>query len=124
MKKICFGALTFLFVCAVNCQYSLSGTTYSQNFDGLGTVTSANITGGSLNNINVSLNGWFFVESGSAANTTITAGTGSATTGDSYNFGAAANSNRTLGGLQSGTVIPTFGFYFINNSSFNITALV
>jgi len=123
MRKIYVVFQMLFFVTAMNGQYSLSSTTYSQTFDGLGTASLTNVTGGSLNNVNVSLNGWYFAESGTGANTTITAGTGSSSTGDSYNFGAAANSNRTLGGLQSGSLIPTFGFYFTNNTGSAITAL-
>ncbi len=103
-------------------QFSLTVTTYSQDFNGLGTATSSP-AGGDLNVVSPTLNGWFFSESLANANTTITVGTGSSTTGDTYNFGLLANADRTLGGLQSGSLNPTFGFYFTNNTSITITAL-
>jgi len=119
-------ALLFFAQSFVFSQYSLIVNTYSQNFDGLGTTTSSGVTGGSLNNVNPSLNGWYFNETGSNLNTDITAGTGSSNTGDTYNFGAAiapANANRKLGGLRSGSLNPTVGFYFTNNTSITITDL-
>ncbi|RYD54044.1 MAG: hypothetical protein EOP56_19655, partial [Sphingobacteriales bacterium] len=123
MRKIYSFLLFFLISICASAQYSLTGTTYSQSFDGLGTATSANVTGGDLNNVSNTLQGWFFSESGTGANTTITVGSGGGTSGDTYNFGATGNADRTLGGLQSGSVIPTFGFYFTNNTGSTISSL-
>jgi Domain of unknown function DUF11/Calx-beta domain len=64
-----------------------------------------------------------FVESGNGGNTTITAGTGSANAGDTYSFGAASAVDRALGALQSGTVIPTLGLRFINNTGVTLTSV-
>ncbi len=86
---------------------------YTQNFD---TLASSNTS----SSVPV---GWAFAESGSAANTTYTAGTGSSATGDTYSFGASGNSERAFGGLQSGTLIPTIGAFFTNNTGRNITEL-
>lgn len=124
MKRFLLASLLlgFVFV-GVKAQYSLSATTYSQDFNGLGTATSTGVTGGDLSIVSATLTGWYFSESGTSANTTITAGTGSSGTGDTYNFGAAAGANRTLGGLQSGTLIPSYGFYFINNTGGTIQSL-
>jgi Secretion system C-terminal sorting domain len=126
MKRIYFLFLSLFSTLGVLGQYSLTASTYTQDFNGLGTATSANVTGGSLNNVSATLNGWYFMETGTGANTTITAGTGSSNAGDSYNFGLAANADRTLGGLRpnpSGTFLPYFGFYFTNNTGDVITAL-
>ena len=60
--------------------------------------------------------GWLFTETGTNANTTYSAGTGSGTAGDSYSFGPASNADRALGGLLSGSLIPTIGAGFTNNS--------
>lgn len=84
-----------------------------QNFDtlaatGTGTVTPA---------------GWSFAEAGTAANATYTAGTGSANTGDTYSFGAAGSSDRAFGGLLSGSLTPTIGACFVNNTGAAINAL-
>ncbi len=67
--------------------------------------------------------GWALSEGGTGANTTYTAGTGSGTAGDTYSFGAAANTERAFGGLQSGTLIPTIGAAFKNNTGSTITSL-
>ena len=67
--------------------------------------------------------GWAFVESGSNTNTTYTAGTGSSTTGDTYSFGLASNSERALGGLQSGSLIPSIGVCYTNSTGSTITSL-
>src|SRR5262249_36532885 len=57
------------------------------------------------------------------ANTTYTAGTGSSTTGDTYSFGATSSTDRAFGGLQSGSLIPTIGACFTNNTGIAITSL-
>jgi hypothetical protein len=67
--------------------------------------------------------GWAFLETGTAANALYTAGTGSSGTGDTYSFGAASNTERALGGLQSGSLNPSFGANFINNTGGTITSL-
>lgn len=89
------------------------GTPVSENFNSLalsGTSTATPV-------------GWGFVESGTNANGTYTAGTGSSTTGDTYSFGAASSSERALGQLRSGSVISAIGAAFTNNSGSTITAL-
>lgn len=89
-------------------------TPYTQDFDTL----SATGTSGSLPA------GWAFGESGTNQNSTYTAGTGSNNAGDTYSFGAAGASERALGGLQSGTLIPTFGVRFENNTGGDISSFL
>ncbi len=67
--------------------------------------------------------GWAFLETGTGANTLYSAGTGSSTGGDTYSFGAASNSERAFGGLQSGSVNPTVGASYANNTGGTITSL-
>ena len=67
--------------------------------------------------------GWEFLESGTNANGTYTAGTGSSNTGDTYSFGPAASNERALGGLQSGSLIPLVGAAFSNDTGSTITSL-
>jgi hypothetical protein len=128
MKRLISSPYLIFFVLATfnlhfaRAQYSLTLPNYSQDFNGLGTGSST-VAGGNLNLVDVTLNGWYFSETGSGANTTITAGTGSDNTGDTYNFGTALAGDRTLGGLQSGTLVSTFGFYFTNNTGSTITSL-
>jgi len=58
---------------------------------------------------------WAFSETGTGANTTYAADTGSSNGGNTYSYGSAASTDRALGGLQSGTVVPTFGAQFKND---------
>lgn len=67
--------------------------------------------------------GWSFLESGSNANTSYTAGTGSGNGGDTYSFGAASATDRAFGTLLSANLISTLGVSFTNNSGEPINAL-
>jgi len=106
-------ALALGLAAATHAQVSYTGGTYNQDFDTLvntGTSSTAPL-------------GWAFAEGGSGANTIYTASTGSLTTGDTYSFGATLAADRAFGGLQSGTVIPTIGGSFTNNTGTTITDL-
>jgi len=105
-----------------NAQFSLTTSTYTQDFDGLGTA-GGSAAGGSLGLLNSNLNGWYFLETGSGANTSFTAGNGSGSTGDTLNVGATGVADRSLGSLQSGTVVPSFGFWFQNNTGSTISGI-
>lgn len=65
--------------------------------------------------------GFGFAETGTGANTTYAAGTGSSNTGNTYSFGVDAD--RAFGGLQSGTLIPTIGGCFVNNTGVTLSSL-
>ncbi|MFM8320589.1 MAG: ExeM/NucH family extracellular endonuclease [Chloroflexota bacterium] len=67
--------------------------------------------------------GWWFLETGTNKNTLYTAGTGSGTSGDTYSFGAASISERAFGGLLSGSLTPTIGAQFTNNTGGTINVL-
>jgi hypothetical protein len=89
------------------------GATYTQNFDSLAnTGTSSALP-----------TGWFLFESGTAATTTYTAGTGSSQTGDTYSFGANLSTERAFGGLQSGSLVPTIGAQFQNGGAQTIFSI-
>jgi endonuclease I len=60
--------------------------------------------------------GWFFVESGTNANTTYAADNGGVNSGNTYSYGATGSSERALGGLLSGSLTPTFGARLRNDS--------
>jgi MYXO-CTERM domain-containing protein len=83
-----------------------SGVPYTQDFNLLATSGAGSAVP----------EGWAFSESGTGANTVYTAGTGSSTTGDTYSFGVTGATDRALGGLQSGSVVPTIGVEFQNSS--------
>ncbi len=99
-------------------QVSLSAgnLTYTQNFNGLATSGTANA--------DLPL-GFLLQESGGGGrdNEQYAADAGSSTTGDTYSYGSAGNSDRALGGLASGTLQSVFGVVFSNNTGTAITSL-
>lgn len=101
-------SLSLFAACAANTEGAISltnGAAYTQDFDTLA-------SSGASSTIPAD---WTFAESGTANNTTYSAGTGSSTTGDTYSFGSSSSTERALGGLQSGSLVPTFGASFTNN---------
>lgn len=94
------------------------GSAYSQNFD-----TLSNTAGSTTNNLTIP--GWFMTETGGGArdNEQYGVDTGASNTGDTYSYGAAASTDRALGALRSGTLIPNFGACFTNNTGGTITSL-
>jgi len=69
--------------------------------------------------------GWAILETGTsaAANGQYATGPGSSGTGDTYSFGAEGTTERALGSLRSGTLMPVFGACFSNNTGAPINAL-
>ncbi|MCA9874964.1 MAG: hypothetical protein KC441_14945 [Anaerolineales bacterium] len=67
--------------------------------------------------------GWAFSESGTNANTTYSAGTGSNNTGNTYSFGASGSTERAFGGLQSTSLVPTIGVELQNDTGVTIVNL-
>lgn len=67
--------------------------------------------------------GWYFTESGSGANSTYAAGTGSDNGGNTYSFGGSSSSERALGGLLTGSLVPSWGAKIKNSTGSTITAL-
>ena len=94
------------------------GSAYTQNFD-----TLSNVAGSTTNSLTIT--GWFLTETGGGArdNEQYAVDTGSSATGDTYSYGAAAATDRALGGLRSGTLIPVFGACFTNNTGSTVTNL-
>ena len=92
------------------------GAAYTQDFNTLA------ITGTTNSNLPP---GWFLYETGTSSlnNGAYGAGTGSNNAGDTYSFGAAGNIERAFGGLLSGTLNPTIGAQFTNNTGGIITSL-
>ena len=115
MKKIYTTIIIASFLLSnVNAQIVLTtAASYTQDFNILAnTGTSSNMP-----------DGWQFIETGANANLLYNTGTGTSNTGDSYSYGAAANSERALGGLQSGSLIPLCGVAFTNNTLGTITSI-
>jgi hypothetical protein len=95
--------------------YTLTTTTYSQNFDTLASSgTSQSLPAG------------FQIaegDTGGAADGFYAAGTGSSNAGNTYSFGTTV-ADRALGSLTSGSVTPTwFGVIFTNGLGSTITGL-
>jgi len=69
--------------------------------------------------------GWYLTEQGGGArdNEQYGADTGGSNTGDIYSYGAAASTERALGALRSGTLIPFYGAKFTNNTGVPVTSL-
>lgn len=89
-------------------------TAYTENFDGLD-QTGASAT---------TPTAWTRAESGSGANTTYTGNNGSSTTGDTYSYGSATTpTDRALGGLRTGSVVPTIGAFYRNDTGSTINTL-
>jgi len=96
---------------------SLTGPLYLQNFDSW-------VSTGTGSLYSLLPNGWGFAETGTAANTVYTAGTGSSNSGDTYSFGSAATpADRAFGTLQSGSLVPAIGAQFVNNTGTAITSI-
>lgn len=94
------------------------GNAYLQNFD-----TLAN-TAGSTTNTSLPT-GWTISEAGGGArdNEQYAVDTGGNNTGDIYSYGTIGATERALGSLRSGTLIPLFGVEFFNQTGTTITAL-
>jgi hypothetical protein len=89
------------------------GTAYTQDFDALANTGTSSIAP----------TGWSFLESGTNANTTYSAGTGSSNVGDTYSFGAASSTERALGQLRSGSVSTIIGAVVVNNTGTSLAML-
>jgi predicted extracellular nuclease len=91
------------------------GVAYTQDFDTLGTVGTFPASGLPT--------GWELSESGTNANTSYSGGTGSGTAGDTYSFGGSVSTDRAFGGLRSGSLVPTIGASFTNNTGTTVIQL-
>ncbi|CAN5735178.1 hypothetical protein BH24ACI3_BH24ACI3_05370 [soil metagenome] len=94
--------------------FTTGNSNYTQNFDTLASTGTSSVVPP----------GFGFAESSgtNAANSEYSAGTGSSTTGDTYSFGSTGASERAFGGLQTGSLIPTIGACFTNNTGAAITS--
>jgi len=115
-KKIASLLLACMAGCILQAQVSITNvaTPYSQDFNTLANTGTTNST---------LPTGWFFSETGTGANTTYAADNGGNNAGNTYSYGATGSTERAFGGIQSGSVIPTIGVGFTNNSGATITSL-
>ncbi len=103
--------------------YSVTGSTYTQNFDGLPSTGTFSLTGKGPINISQSpvngtnLNSWqLFMVAGTGTSASFNIGTGSATGNGMYSLGNAGNTDRSLGTLASSGGIYAFGLILTNNT--------
>ena len=111
--------IAFASACALEAQtVSLTqlDVAYTQDFNTLANTLTTNT---------LSLTGWSLIETGGSLrdNEQYAADSGASTTGDTYSYGPSANTDRALGGLRTGTLIPLFGAGFTNNTGQTITSL-
>jgi hypothetical protein len=90
-----------------------SDATYSENFNTLASVGTST----------VAPVGVVFVETGSNADGTYAAGDGSSNAGNTYSFGPSGVTDRALGAVDSGALVSTFGFQFVNSTGATIIGL-
>ncbi len=88
-------------------------TAYQQDFNTLATSGTTDVLP----------TGWALAETGTAANTTYTANDGALNTGNTYSYGTGTNTDRAFGMLQSGSLVPTIGACFTNNTGSTISSL-
>ncbi len=93
-----------------------AGSAVSQSFNTLANTGTTN---------NLTITGWFLTESGGGSldNEQFAADAGGSNSGDTYSYGAAASTERALGGLQSSALIPIFGACFTNNTGVTLVSL-
>lgn len=98
---------------------SLMDGAVTENFDSLASSGSSSVTP----------TGWALHEgpgsssTGGAVNGAYTAGTGSSGSGDVYSFGSALANDRAFGTLLSGSITPTIGASFVNDTGTTISSL-
>ena len=99
---------------AVVTPISYTGATYMQDFNTLAiSGTSSTLP-----------NGWLLSESGTNANSTYAADGGSSNSGNTYSYGTGTATERAFGGLRSGSLVPTIGAIFRNNTGAVLSTVV
>lgn len=119
MKKIILAILAITSVGIANAQTSVSitGTTYTQNFNSLDTTStpSSNLPAG-----------WKIYEygTGAAVDQMYKGNTGSSNSGETYSYGSVGSTDRALGSIASLTGNrPHYGVIFTNNTGAAITSI-
>ncbi|MEX0674439.1 MAG: ExeM/NucH family extracellular endonuclease [Gaiellaceae bacterium] len=89
---------------------------YTQDFNTLATSGTTN---------DLTINGWFLDEQGSSSrnNGQYAADSGTSATGDTYSYGSTGSGERAFGSLQSGTLTPTIGAQFTNDTGQQIAQI-
>ena len=107
LRILIINGLIFFCCFSLMAQVKLVGSTYTENFNTLAKTGTSNVLPP----------GWLLEESGTNANGLYTASNGMANSGDTYSFGMIDEEDRSLGCLQSGSLIPAFGIGFTNTTN-------
>ncbi|MFC2187413.1 endonuclease/exonuclease/phosphatase family protein [Fulvivirgaceae bacterium LMO-SS25] len=96
-------------------QWNSINTPYIQNFNNLA-------SDGFSDNLP---QGWYLMETGTSSRNDgqYVANNGASNSGDIYSYGQNNSDNRSFGSLLSGSLSPSIGAYFVNNTGSVITAL-
>lgn len=113
LRILIINGLIFFCFFSLMAQVKLVGSTYTENFNTLAKTGNSNVLPA----------GWLIEESGTNANGLYTASNGTANSGDTYSFGIIDEEERSLGCLQSGSLIPVFGVGFTNTTNAAFSAL-
>lgn len=127
MRVLALAALVSLCASTAPGAFSYTGSTLSENFDGLSATTIANaFPGGTTNASNVPGTAFDVAQVGgsSTAAFALRADTGTSNAGGVYSYAtAAAPGDRALGLLASGSFVGAFGVVITNNSGAALTSV-
>lgn len=118
-------AATLTIGAAVAGRVSYTGGTYAQNFDTLPTTGNNTFSGTAPFDLSAApvsamgMTGW--TVAATTGTPALIAGTGTANNGAAYSFGAAGSTERALGTIASGAVVPRFGVTLVNNTGVTVT---
>ncbi len=107
---------------------SITGPTYTQNFDTLPNTGTFTFSGSGPFDLPTttagSLRGWAFArDSGNQANAQFRVGDGSTTNQGIYSFGTTGSGERALGSLAGPQLVSSFGALFVNNSGSTLNSI-
>lgn len=102
--------------------FALASAQVSIGVDGVPVVQDFNglVASGSSNVLPL---GWRLLEGGANGNDTYAAGNGGSNSGNVFSYGVGTTSERALGTLRSGNLIPTIGAMFVNDTGTTLTSL-
>ncbi|MCU0316899.1 MAG: PEP-CTERM sorting domain-containing protein [Fimbriimonadaceae bacterium] len=121
--RIILGAGALALVGAANAQVMFTGGTYSENFDGLLSTGSTNLSA-TIGTISpLAGTAWEGAKIGGTGTAVmqLLAGNGSGSSGALYSFGTGTDADRALGSVASGTNTPGFGVRIVNNTGVKLT---
>jgi hypothetical protein len=102
-KIVLLTCLWAFFMGTSSAQVSLTGPSYTQNFDGMAATATLPT-------------GWDAIRySGTGVSAIVQVTDGSANSGAAYNVGTTSAADRALGSIASGTTVPAYGASFVNN---------